>query len=108
MTSTIMLAAALAAGPDSLPPVPATPAARETVYIERVITERHVNPAAAPPETVLRKESKAAQMAVGLLLMGVGTYLVIHGADNPEYDIENGQVDKSTNKEVYIGLTVGL
>lgn len=107
MTS-LLLVAALAASPDSLPP-PASPSVvRDTVYIERVITERPLNPQAAPPETVLRKEGKAAQIVVGALLVGAGAYLAAHGSENPDYEFDDGRLEKRTNKDVYIGIGIGL
>lgn len=112
MTS-ILLVAALAAGPDSLPP-PSTPSVvRDTVYIERVTTERAINPQAGI--TAEAPKSKAAQIGLGIGLAAVGTYLVIHGSDNPNYELERQaggyDLEKRTNKEVYIGIglaTLGL
>ena len=114
MTSSILLAAALAADPSTPPPPPIflAEAVRETVYVERVITERVVSPGAAL--TTSPQRDRMPQILTGVLMVGVGTYLTIHGSNNPRYEVEvssDGRsidVDKQTNPQVYLGVGLGL
>jgi hypothetical protein len=104
MTS-LLLAAALAAGPDSLPP-PATPSVvRDTVYIERVVPA--LNPAAAVPPAEAR--GGWVRQAVGIAGMGTGAYLFVDGANSRETELfvnDLGEVD--ARKQSWHGrMTVG-
>ncbi len=115
MTSVLLLATALAAGPDSLPPVPFTETVRETVYIERVITERRVNPSAVPEAVHARDDSRAVKYILSALFVGAGAYLVVHGEHNPRYKLVYGlgglRLAQQRNPEVYLGaglVTTGI
>lgn len=106
--NSILLLAALAAGPDSLPPP--TFAAPETVYFERVL-----NPAASPQSQAIGQPRRGGfgRFLVGSLVIAGGAYLTAHGVENPRYKYANVSgywvpVEKSTNPEVYLGITTGL
>lgn len=102
MTSVLLLATALAADP-ALPP----PVVRDTVYIERTIVERHVNPSAVPEAVRVRDDTRAVRYILSGLLVGAGAYLVVHGENNPRYKLVDGPggvtVDQQRNPEVYLG-----
>lgn len=101
MLAEIALAALLADSTATAKPT----VVRDTVYIERVITERIVPAAAAVSEP---KNDHVGQYIFGSLLLGGAAYLIIHGSQNPTYTgaYTNGafRIDKHTNSEVYWGM----
>lgn len=102
--TTLALVAALAAGPDSLPPP--VPVARETVYVERVTPA--LNPQAAPPAP--EKSPAWVKNAIGIAGIVGGSLLFVKGANERDTEVfvnEFGELD--TRKEGWSGgMTAGV
>ena len=98
------------AGSDSLATVPPIAAGRETVYIERIITERVINPQASVTMTTDGPTDRYVRVLAGLGIVG-GWYMIIHGHNNPHVELNafvgnTVRAEQSTNSLVYLGAVV--